>query len=460
MSLSKPLKVWPSMRTEMRCVMGLLFLTEVNLGAEFSSDVCCGDSSSYGFAQPVTKAKPEDLREAWRWRAKWRYIDMPVLDATPAYPGRAEDNDPWQIYVKPGIPGASLGAATAFGRDLLARAESSGVAGRSERRRGLRAQFTTPLQHGIPRLADSWTSRTRYKRVSVGQWKWAGEHINLKEGRVSLIALRRTCRTVKSLGRRVLTLSDNLASIGAFEKGRGVGGLVPLCKRAAAYRLGGEIQWRLRYIERDRNPADADSRLRHGQLTPAEVRTACDASASAPAGQFCIRPPPGLERPPVRLALASAGSEQLHGPTVVGSCSKGSRPRASVRRHAAHNSTLDMTTCTSSSSTFRVSSSTPHITQCTEPIHCGYCLELFAGCARLTEAGAGTARGLKFLSPVELSRGNMFDLSRNTHKTSSSIWPTGKVRLCSFRNTMCSLESGEAQHRQLQKSASPRTPGS
>ena len=37
MSLNKLLKVWPSVRTEMRWAMrmGLLFFTEVNLGAEF-----------------------------------------------------------------------------------------------------------------------------------------------------------------------------------------------------------------------------------------------------------------------------------------------------------------------------------------------------------------------------------------------------------------------------------------
>ena len=286
-------------------------------------------------------------------------------------------------------------------------------------------------------------SRTRYKRVGVGQWKWAGEHINVKGGRVSLIALRRTCWTVKSLGRRVLMLSDNLASIGAFGKGRGVGGLAPLCKRAAAYRLGGEIQWRLRYIETGRNPADADSRLRPGQLIPAEVRTACDASASAPAGQFCIRPPPGLERPPARLALASVGSEQLHGSTVVGPCSRGSRPRASAEMHAARSITLDMATHTSSSSTSKVPISTPHITQHIESIHRGYCLELFAGCARLAEAGA--AHGLHFLIHFELSRSNVFDLSRKT--TQDIILDMARLGkfVCVHLGTSCTVLS-RARH--------------
>ena len=78
------------------------------------------------------------------------------------------------------------------------------------------------------------------------------------------MSLRRVCRSGRWLGRRVLTLSDNPACVGAFEKGRSSRshGLLALCQRSAAYQLACAIQWRLRYIETDRNVADEGSRRR------------------------------------------------------------------------------------------------------------------------------------------------------------------------------------------------------
>ena len=61
-------RVWPSVRGEMRCVLGLLHLNEVDLGARFCGDIFCGDSSSKGFAVHVSPATPEELRETWRYR--------------------------------------------------------------------------------------------------------------------------------------------------------------------------------------------------------------------------------------------------------------------------------------------------------------------------------------------------------------------------------------------------------
>ena len=57
-------RVWPSVRAEMRNVLGVLFLLEVNLAANFSKDVVCGDSSTDGYALHVTKATGEEIRLA------------------------------------------------------------------------------------------------------------------------------------------------------------------------------------------------------------------------------------------------------------------------------------------------------------------------------------------------------------------------------------------------------------
>ena len=71
-------------------------------------------------------------------------------------------------------------------------------------------------------------------------WKWPSEHINVKEARVALLGLRWVARMARNCGRRFLTLSDSLVTIGVFEKGRSSRSpvLMALCRRAAAYQLG------------------------------------------------------------------------------------------------------------------------------------------------------------------------------------------------------------------------------
>ncbi|CAK0853410.1 unnamed protein product, partial [Prorocentrum cordatum] len=252
-SLEAPKRVWPSVKSEIRFAMNLLFLMEVDLGATYSDQVYCGDSSGRGYALHVTKGEPGEIREAWRWRERWRYRDVPSLE------GQVNEG---LGYVRGHAPGVAAGPLTAFGQDLRSRAEA--------RPRSLahaapakRARVGVALDSGIPAL---------------------DEHINLKEARVALMGLRMHCRSVRLLGSKLLTLSDSQVTVGAFEKGRSGAGLQALCRRAAAYRLGGQITWRLRYIETDRNPSDLDSRQWGAEL---------------PAKQS-----PALEQPPPAFAAA------------------------------------------------------------------------------------------------------------------------------------------------------------
>ncbi|CAK0856608.1 unnamed protein product [Prorocentrum cordatum] len=224
-ALSVPRRAWPSVKSEIRCAMNLFFLMEADLGATFSNEVYCGDSSTRGYALHVTKAEPGELREAWRWRERWRYRDIPVQE------GHMTDG---LGHVRGDAPGLAAEPRTAFGQ--------------------------VDLGAGAPRLADGWTGRQRCQLVAADRWRWQEEYINLKEARVALMGPRRHCRTAGRLGAELLTLSDSQVTVGAYEKGRSSAGLQTLCRRAAAYRLGGQIAWRLRYIETDRNPSDQDSR--------------------------------------------------------------------------------------------------------------------------------------------------------------------------------------------------------
>ena len=73
------------------------------------------------------------------------------------------------------------------------------------------------------------------------------------------MGLRRSLRSAEGFNRRTLGISDSLVSICAYAKGQASNALNTLCRRAAALRLGGQVQWRLRYVETDRNPSDRDS---------------------------------------------------------------------------------------------------------------------------------------------------------------------------------------------------------
>jgi len=103
---------------------------------------------------------------------------------------------------------------------------------------------------------------------------------------------RRAARTAANLGKRHLGLGDNLTSLLAFDKGRSSSQLNTLCKRSAAYQLGGAMQWVWRHVESERNVTDRGSRL-FGPDLPRLYKSVKQKPAVA-----AIRPPPGLARFP------------------------------------------------------------------------------------------------------------------------------------------------------------------
>ena len=77
-----------------------------------------------------------------------------------------------------------------------------------------------------------------------------------------LSSLRRTARSTSLHGKIKVTLTDNLASLFGFERGRSSSwSLNQYCRAAASYAAATGIRWRIRHIETLRNPADKDSRF-------------------------------------------------------------------------------------------------------------------------------------------------------------------------------------------------------
>ena len=135
--------------------------------------------------------------------------------------------------VRTGSAVAGLGTSTVYGRYL----QSAPRRCRRVRPRPLvRTTRDIIVPNGIPPLPDHLVAPDRWTRIAARRWRDTSEHINVKEGRVSLMSLRHVCRQVRYHHTRFLTLSDNLSSLFAFEKGRSSSrALLSLCRRAAAY---------------------------------------------------------------------------------------------------------------------------------------------------------------------------------------------------------------------------------
>ena len=109
----------------------------------------------------------------------------------------------------------------------------------------------------------------RFSLLRRKRWRHGGKgmHINIKEAKVALSSVKRTCRVAKLHGTTKLSLTDNLSCLCCFERGRSSSfKMNVICRTAAAYVGACGLRWRLRRIETKRNPADFDSRFtEHGQ---------------------------------------------------------------------------------------------------------------------------------------------------------------------------------------------------
>ena len=116
----------------------------------------------------------------------------------------------------------------------------------------------------VPALPREWDAEGRWTTILEGRWHWDSEHINIKEGRTTLMLLRRLGRVKRARHHRVLGIGDNLVSLCSFEKGRAKSwSLNSLCRRPASYQIAPRLRWQLRHVDSKRNPCDAGSR-RHG----------------------------------------------------------------------------------------------------------------------------------------------------------------------------------------------------
>ena len=300
----------------MRMILGLLFLCEHDFGAPLWP-------TAY-VLQPAA-SRPTGATRSWRrrrrllnfeamqWRERRRFRDLPrpgdVTHSTAAQLDRDDGLlgvgglDPEfealgfaDTVVRGGAP-SGIGPRTALGAWIADQpAGRAFTAMRKQKRKG-RLATDVEFSGAVPAVPRDWDAEGRWATILEGKWHWDPEHISTKEGRTTLMLLRRLGRIKRARHHRVLGIGDNLVSLCSFEGRAKSWCLNSLCRRSASYQIALRLRWQLRHIESKRNLCDAGSR-RHElpealpltrarvTLAPATPATsspsvACRASASS-----------------------------------------------------------------------------------------------------------------------------------------------------------------------------------
>ena len=72
-NLEKRARLWGTVRREIKMAASLVWLTGVNLGAEFVRQIDVGDSANKGYALLTGMFPLSTLQELWSYNEKWRY---------------------------------------------------------------------------------------------------------------------------------------------------------------------------------------------------------------------------------------------------------------------------------------------------------------------------------------------------------------------------------------------------
>lgn len=259
--------IWPSVRKEMKTVLGLIFAVEKNLSAPVNPEVHIGDASDCGFGLMKTCSTPFRVLKEIKYQERWRFEEVEDDGlVSPCGGGPEMDGDDNETF-DGHLAGAGVGPDTRYGQmihqKLMEKCTDKRLKVKKQRLFGKAPDRPHHLREirGIPDISDHWSDATQWTLVANDRWFDVHEHINLKEAKVCLMSLRRLCRSQGNMGTRCLTISDSMVSILCFSKGRSSSsGLNNLCRRAAAYQVGCNIGWSLRHIRTDKNPADAPSR--------------------------------------------------------------------------------------------------------------------------------------------------------------------------------------------------------
>ena len=261
--------MWNSVRAEMKAVLGLIFIVEADLSRPVCCEVHVGDSSDRGFSLMSCHSGSRDVRAEMRFSEKWRFIksDEPGFFGCNSGCPDVQDHDRHDSCSRGTAANAGCGHRTKFGLEVEAKLRDTDTQRLLKRKKktlfGKLEQRERSMIEArrIPPISEKWRNVQQWDLVVAKAWQNPLEHINVKEARVALMAIRRLCRTRRNLGNSCLVLSDSMVTIMALSKGRSSSRpLNTICRRAAAYIVGANLGIHLRHIVSADNPADGPSR--------------------------------------------------------------------------------------------------------------------------------------------------------------------------------------------------------
>lgn len=435
--------LWESVKREIKLALGLVWLAQSSLKFDPIHQVDAGDASGHGFALMTTWASRSEISEACRWREGWRFRAMPQVmkeavrsrDRHKILEALDELHEECFGPIAPQElkPSAQFGAGlrTQFAAWLEQSSDSdhwlrtSAISSQMRAKPGKRVMVELPAM--VPPLDDSLCDGGRFTLLWRRRWRNPGKgHITLKEARVALSSLKRTCRVTQLHGRVKLTLTDNLSCLCAFEKGRATNfHLNQVCRTAAAYAAACGIRWRLRHIETKRNPADRDSRLLSGHKPKS--------AAKMPFDRGKVKSNHGLCSLPSSSSSVRASGTAVNGrehPLLVRQhkpCESEALDLRSLRdfervrtEGEAKPSGLGIDSSMSCSSLSIMRSKSSQSPSGKSPNSRGLFLEIFAGTGRLTQAVGSL--GLSTLPPIEIKAGGHFDMRRRSTQRVVLAW--------------------------------------
>lgn len=262
----KRVNLWPSVRKEIMLAVDLVWLARAELGGSHIHQVDMGDSATNGYALMTRWCSINQLQSISRHKEKWRFQSMPeYLQAAISGLNDGSDPDFWRQRFVEACDRAGVGLETEYGKWL----QEFLVEGSWLRTSSIMTQYKATRKRRVevdvgalvPPIPEGIVSSSKFDLLWSRRWRNPDEHINVKEGRVILSSLKRTCRVGALFGGRKVTLSDNLSAVMAFSKGRSSRfSMNRLCRGAAALIGATGVKWSLRHIETKRNVADAPSR--------------------------------------------------------------------------------------------------------------------------------------------------------------------------------------------------------
>ena len=131
-----------------------------------------------------------------------------------------------------------------------------------------------------------------WKTVIAGAWK-KDEGIVLTEARAAVMSLRRVCRGAGAWHMRHLLLVDNMAVCLSMERSRARHfPLLNQIRKMSALCLGCDVNYGIRWIPSEHNPADLPSRLATSKAPSGSMKHGPKKSACAPEAPVVSEAPP------------------------------------------------------------------------------------------------------------------------------------------------------------------------